>query len=136
VPVNAPPDDRALAELLGPAFGAWRAIVAEAGLAAERRHYGAKHGWQLLLVAKKRTVLYLIPKPGRFTAAAALDADALTRARDALPADVLAAIDAAPPARAGRPARIDVTSEAQVGIVSALVGAKLGTRLPSPAKLG
>jgi hypothetical protein len=47
------------------------------GHLACREAYGAKHGWQLKLVAKKRAVAYLIPHDGYFTVAVALRPDAI-----------------------------------------------------------
>ena len=80
-----PPDDAELAEVLGDAMAAWQAIVArvagEPGLTSEWKYYGDKHGWQWKVLDGKRTVLYLIPKEGWFTAATALSDDGVAAAR-------------------------------------------------------
>lgn len=124
--------DGELASLLGRAKPAWDTLVAwmeaREGLAMVWKFYGAKHGWQLKFVdARKRSVLYMIPREGRFGAALALRDDAIA----ALPAagvapDVVRAISQAKPSTEGRPARVEVTGARDLALVKELVTVKLG----------
>jgi hypothetical protein len=127
------PDDAALASHLGKSKRAWDAILDHvqdrcAGVALDWKFYGQKHGWQLKLIHGKRSVLYLIPHEGRFTAAIALRPAAIASlSAHGVPAALISAIEAAAPSSEGSPARIDVTGVKQVAIVQALLAAKLAT---------
>ncbi len=129
---SAPPDDAALARLLGAAKRPWDELLRFVdekcpGAAREWKFYGAKHGWQVRVVARKRALLYLIPREGRFTAAVALRETAIAalRADRAVPAALLRELDAARAAPEGKPARVEVTRRADLALVERLVAAKL-----------
>jgi hypothetical protein len=126
-----PPDETALAAELGPSKRHWDDVLAwladtHPGLRFTWKHYGAKYGWQLKVEDRRRAVVYLIPRRGCFTAALALDVDAV-RAVEAsrLPAELVRAIVEAPAQREGRAARLDVTSRRHVQHVRALIAIKL-----------
>lgn len=124
-----PPD---LTPLLGKAKPAWDALckfLAEApGTTSEWKFYGAKYGWQLKVTAKRRALVYLIPREGRFTAALALRDDAIEALRAArFPAERLREIDEARASTEGKPARIEVTGVPDLRLVKMLVSAKLGS---------
>lgn len=127
-----PPDDAALARVLGEAAGAWRVIVtrvdAQPGLARAWTFYGAKHGWQLRVGKGKRSVLYLIPGHDRFTASLALSEAGLDALRaERFPADLARAIEREKVVREGRPARIEVTGPDDAELALRLLAIKLRT---------
>jgi hypothetical protein len=130
---SKPPDEASLAAALGQAKRLWDAIVArldERGDAVERewKFYGAKHGWQLKATYRKRAALYLIPKPGGFLAALALNEQAVAAARASdLPPAIIREIENAKTYAEGRPVRIEVTGPAQVEIVQRLLAIKLAS---------
>lgn len=127
-----PPDDAALAAALGSSKRHWDELLAwledaRPGLRRAWKHYGAKYGWQLKVEDRRRAALYMIPRHGSFTAALALDEDAV-RAVEAsrLPAELVRAIAEAPIQREGRAARVDVTSSRHAQQVQRLLAIKLG----------
>jgi hypothetical protein len=127
----SPPDDAALARVLGQAKRWWDAVLAdlgarEDGLVPQWKVYGAKHGWQLKVSKGKRAVVYLIPHTGTFTAGLALGGRAVAAlASSGLPSDLAEAIRSAKKATEGRPARVEVGSGKQVAVVRALIALKL-----------
>lgn len=123
-----PPD---LATLLGSAKKHWDALLelleGEEGVVPEWRFYGKKHGWQLKVSAGKRALAYLIPRPGRFTAAFALRAGAIAALRESgFPEELAGEIEAADEAPEGKPARVEVRRARDLSLVKKLVRAKLG----------
>ncbi len=125
------PDAAALAELLGKANTAWVALVEHLesevdGVDLAWKFYGSKMGWQLKATRKRKALLYMIPKPGKFTAALALALAAVDALDDAgLPAALVAEIRAAKTYAEGTPARIEVTSKRQLANVRRLLTLKL-----------
>lgn len=120
----APPDAAHLAQALGKANAAWVALVGDLeGLALEWKFYGAKHGWQLKAVKGKRSILYLVPNEGSFTAALALRPAAV--ARLALP--FRREVEGAKPGPEGHPARVQVKTRGDLQLVKQLVALKLET---------
>lgn len=124
---DGPPD---LLRLLGKAGGAWtelRGFLDELdGVTSEWKFYGEKHGWQLKAATKKRALLYLIPREGRFTAAVALREEAIIALRAAgFPEERVREIEQARGSIEGRPARVDVTGRGDLGLVKQLVSVKL-----------
>lgn len=117
---------------LGRARAQWDALLrfadAQPGVTRAWKDYGARHGWQLKLIAKRRALAYLIPRDGHFTAALALREPALAAVRaSGVPAALLRAIAAAKPSSEGRPARVDVRHARDRAIVERLLAAKLAT---------
>ena len=96
------------------------------GATSEWRFYGAKHGWQLKITTNRRALIYLIPRPGNFTAAVALRKPAIAalRARNQF-AQQIRDIEQTPASPEGKPVRIVVTSARQLGSVKTLVVIKL-----------
>ena len=125
------PTEASLAEALGESGEYWDAVGAildrECGDAVrEWKFYGEKYGWHFKVTRSKRALLYLIPKEGSFTAAMALDEDAVAAVRASdLPAELIAEIDGAAIQPEGRPARVEVTSSAAVLTVEKLLAIKL-----------
>ncbi|MCK6479476.1 MAG: DUF3788 domain-containing protein [Planctomycetes bacterium] len=125
-----PPSDAALEAALGPAAGRWKRLRADleeerGALAAEWSYGGKAYGWSLRLRAGKRTLLYLIPGPRRFTAALALGEEACRAAREAgLPGKVLALVAAAASHPEGRAVRMEVRTAADAAAVRRLAALK------------
>lgn len=129
-----PPADAALKEALGKAKPHWDALLAHLdddheGLAREWKFYGAKFGWQLKVAGKKKAILYLVPRAGRFLAALALDQKAVAalKASD-LPAELVREVEIAKAYPEGRPARVEVTARKQLDVVKRLIALKLAAR--------
>lgn len=126
------PSDAELARRLGRAKKHWDVILdalsVHDGLVREWKFYGAKYGWQLKLVSRRRAIVYLIPRDRGFTAGLALNDAALEAVRRGrFPAALLREIETAKAAPEGHPARIDVTGAEQVDLVIRLVALKLST---------
>lgn len=125
------PDDARLASVLKASKASWDGVVALAAALApkatpEWKFYGAKHGWQLKILEKKRSLVYLVPGEGSFVAALALDARALESLEGSkLPAALLDEIKAAKRAPEGHPARVTVTKKKDLASVEVLLRAKL-----------
>jgi hypothetical protein len=121
-----------LSRLLGKARKPWDALRAHLegleGVASEWKFYGARHGWQLKVVAQRRALLYLIPREGRFTAALALRADAIAALRSSgVPAKLVREIEAARESPEGKPARVEVSGMRELAVVKTLIAVKLAT---------
>jgi hypothetical protein len=121
-----------LTQLLGTAKSAWDAVrdyvAGQPGTTTAWKFYGQKHGWQLKVMAKRRALVYLIPRAGTFTAAVALREPAIAALRaTAFPSERLRTIEQARASTEGKPARIEVTSARQVPLVKLLVSVKLAT---------
>jgi hypothetical protein len=125
------PTDKRLATALGKSKKCWDAILegvdrARGGLGCEWKFYGAKFGWQLKVMDKKRTVLYLVPREGGFLAAMALSERAVAAVRvSSLPPTLVSEIETAKVLPEGRPARIEVTSAKQLEVVRQLMAIQL-----------
>ncbi|MBI2922013.1 MAG: DUF3788 family protein [Planctomycetes bacterium] len=129
----SPPSPAALAAGLGKTLALWTALADLAALAGgmgEWKFYGAKYGWQFKVVRGKRSLLYLIPGPGKFTAAMALDREAVGRLDGSgLPREVVVAIRSAKKAPEGQPARVEVTGKKEEAIARKLVEVKVGRQV-------
>jgi hypothetical protein len=127
---TATPDDRAVAEVLGPASALWDDLrdalqAAHGPLVQEWNHSGKAYGWSLRLKQKSRTLVYMTPCREYFLASCALGEKACRAAHESRIAPaVLAAIDAAPRYAEGRGIRIDVRRKQDVHGVRQLVAIK------------
>lgn len=128
---SSPPDAERLAAVLGESSPYWDAIVRSveercAGVAKEWKFYGSKLGWQLKLTHKKRAVVYLVPREGRFLAAMALRPDAMEELRDHdLPPALVREIEEAKTLPEGKAARVEVGTERDAEVVRRLLAIKL-----------
>lgn len=90
------------------------------------RFAGPKFGWSLRVKRKERVVLYLTPQEGRFLVGVVLGEKAVAAARaSALPAPVLALLEAAPRYAEGRGIRLAVGPGDDLSVVEALAALKL-----------
>ena len=108
MPANAfinkpdPPSDAELVAALGPAKRVWDAtlddLAREYGVSAhEWKCYSRKWGWSLRAKRKDRTIIWLSPSEGSFTALFILGDKAVRAAQKSkLPRRVLTALNAAP----------------------------------------
>ena len=128
---SKPPDDARLQKALGKTKKLWDAIVAHLdslpnGFVREWKYYGKKHGWQMKVTDRKRSVLYLIPHDGSFRAALALNDQAAAALRSQkIPPSLVREITTAKAYPEGRPARVEVTSTSDLTVVKKLLALKL-----------
>lgn len=126
------PTDVDLAEVLGRSHTQWQALIAHASeayapLMVKWGFTGAKWGWSVRLIQKKRTVLYMTPRSRYFIVGLVLGEKAVKAAHASkLPADVLKAIDAAPKYAEGRGLRLEVRTKKDLAAVQTLAGIKMG----------
>ncbi len=124
------PDEKALAKGLGASKTLWnefvRHIAAEYSPVTEA--WGFYKSWSLRLKRKDRTIVYLLPREGRFQCAFVFGGKATEAARQAkLPKAVMKAIDEAPVYAEGRGFRLDVRTERDIGVMKILAGIKMAT---------
>lgn len=126
------PTTAMLAQALGRTLRHWQRILEEThgdhgGLVDTWMFYGPKSGWTLKVAGKKRAVLWMSPRKGRFLASLALRDDAVAALRETkLPAALVEEIEGAEAWPEGRAARVMVTNLDHVRWVRMLVRAKLG----------
>ncbi|MHC4134833.1 MAG: DUF3788 domain-containing protein [Planctomycetota bacterium] len=121
---SVPPRKAELAKMLGRTSTHWDALRTRlAGefepLSEEWSFGGKKWGWTLRLKHKKRAIVYMTPCRRFFLAGFALGEKAVKAAREcAVPAPMLAAIDAAPRYAEGRGLRLEIRNKKDLeGIV-------------------
>jgi len=125
------PTGKELAAVLGSNLVLWTRLVSdlrqELKLDGEDWHSsGLKYGWSCRLQRKKRNIVYLGPRVGRFVAAFALGDKALAVARQSgLPARVLNMLADAKRYAEGTAVRIEVSSPEDLEIVKALARVKV-----------
>jgi hypothetical protein len=117
--------------LLGETRKLWEALCTFLdeleGVTGEWKFYGEKYGWQLKVTAKRRALLYLIPRPEHFTAAMALREPAIAALRErGIPEPLVREIEAAKASSEGKPARVEVRNPRDLTVVKKLVAIKLG----------
>ena len=122
------PDDKALAQGLGPSKKLWDEFVghiaAEYGPVTEA--WGFYKSWSLRLKRKKRTIVYLLPRDGHFLCAFVYGGKATEAARaEKLPQAVMKAIDEAPVYAEGRGFRLKVKNALDLETMKALAAIKM-----------
>ena len=124
------PDDPALSRALGNRAGLWKAIERElraalGDLDVEWKHYGAKSGWIMKLLWKKRNLFFLTPGDGRFRVAFVFSEKAVEAiAAGGFAEPLITELQAARKYAEGRGLRIEVGSDADVRTVVALAKIK------------
>jgi hypothetical protein len=125
---SRPPTPDRVAKVLGKARAAWDALRTDPALSGLREEWGftsKASGWGLRLRDDERVIVYMTPREGRFLVSFALGEKAVAAARAAgLPAELLAAIDAAPRYAEGRGVRVEVRSLKDARGIAALAGIK------------
>ena len=124
------PDDQILSVALGASFKRWtkikNAITEEHGTTREEwKYYGAKSGWVLKLLLKKRNLFFLIPGDKHFTLGFVFGdraVEAIEKSR--LPAAMIREVKDARRYAEGRGLRIDVRNRTHVSHVLKLVDIK------------
>jgi hypothetical protein len=125
------PDDQILSGALGASFKSWteikNAITEEYGATREEwKYYGAKSGWVLKLLLKKRNLFFLIPGEKHFTLGFVFGdraVEAIQKSR--LPAAMIREVNDARRYAEGRGLRIDVRNRTPVSHVLKLVDIKV-----------
>lgn len=128
---SRPPRDADLEVELGRSFGAWSALLGH--LAAEypplSRKWafgGAKWGWVLRLIQKKRTILYMTPRNRRFQVGFVLGEKAVAATREvALSPAVVEVIEDAPKYGEGRGVLLEVRYKKDLPDIEKIAAAKM-----------
>ena len=124
------PTRATLGRALGRTLRHWDLVLAQThrdheGLVDTWRHYG-KSGWILMVVGRKRAVLWMSPRERSFLASLALRDDAVGALRGtSLPPALVAEVEGAKAWPEGRPARVMVTNLDHVRWIRTLVGIQL-----------
>jgi hypothetical protein len=127
------PQDDEVAAVLGRAATLWTSLreslsAQYAPLSAAWKFSGAKYGWSLQLKQKQRTLLYLIPNQGCFTAAFAFGEKAVAAAHASkLPAALLDLIDNAKKYPEGRAVRVEIQAKKDLAAVEKLAAIKMAS---------
>ncbi|HSG29560.1 MAG TPA: DUF3788 domain-containing protein [Candidatus Krumholzibacterium sp.] len=125
------PDREGLSEVLGVAMICWddlRAYLAEKYDPLEEiwKFGGAKYGWTLRMIHKKRTILYMTPVKGEVLVGFVLGEKAVKIARElGVDPDVMEIVEEAPRYAEGRGVRIGVRSKADLQGIKKLAEAKM-----------
>ena len=125
-----PPDDSALATMLGRTSSLWtrlkRDLHANYDPLIEQWNYAGKaYGWSLRLKQPKRVFVYLTPCRSHFLASFVLGDKACEAARaSGLPTSVLTLLDQAPRHAEGRGFRLPVRTAGDANIARALAAIK------------
>jgi hypothetical protein len=124
------PDDQILSVALGASFKSWteikNAITEEHGTTREEwKYYGAKSGWVLKLLLKKRNLFFLIPGDKHFTLGFVFGDRAVEAIeKSSLPPAMIREVRDARRYAEGRGLRIDVRNRTHVSHVLNLVDIK------------
>ena len=125
------PTDEDLAEALGRTKKLWDDLIDHVGsefepVTLQWNHSGAKYGWSVRLIRKKRTILYLIPQAKHFLTAFVLGKKATDAARQSkLPADIMAIIEEAPVYGEGRGFRVPTKNKQTLNAMKKLAAIKM-----------
>ncbi len=125
------PTEGDLAAALGRSKKLWDRLIAHAQdeyapLTQVWSHSGAKYGWSLRLIRKKRTILYLIPQAKHFLTAFVLGKKATDVLRqNPLPVAMMAIIEDAPVYGEGRGFRLPTRVKADLQAILQLAAVKM-----------
>lgn len=125
------PDDRTLSGVLGASFNRWteikNSITERHGPTREEwKYYGARSGWVLKLLLKKRNLFFVIPGEKHFTLGFVFgDRAVKTIENSSLPASMIREVKDARRYAEGRGLRIDVRNRTTVNHVLKLVDIKV-----------
>jgi hypothetical protein len=125
------PDDQMLSGVLGASFKSWTEIKASiteqhGATKVEWKYYGAKSGWVLKLLLKKRNLFFLIPGKKHFTLGFVFGDRAVDAIEHStLPAPMIREVKDARRYAEGRGLRIDVRNRTTVNYILKLVEIKV-----------
>jgi hypothetical protein len=125
------PDDEVLKAVLGNTFKLWNeiksGIVREFGTVTEEwKFYGAKSGWTMKLLLKKRNLFFLIPEEGFFITGFVFGDKAVAEIeKSGLPDALITDLVQAKKYAEGRGLRMEVKDKKAVNNVLKLVAIKL-----------
>lgn len=128
---SSKPDDQTLSGVLGTSFKRWieirNSITEQHGTTREEwKYYGAKSGWVLKLLLKKRNLFFLIPGEKYFTLGFLFGDRAVEAIENSsLPAAMIREVKDARRYAEGRGLRIDVRNRTTVSHVLKLVDIKV-----------
>jgi hypothetical protein len=127
------PDDRLLAEALGDAYKLWaeirKHVAAEHGEAAgEWKFYGAKYGWTMKALLKKRNLFFFTPHEGTFNIGFVFGDKAVAMIeKSGLPGALIEEVRAAKKYAEGRGLRIEVRTRRDVEHIKKLIAVKVAS---------
>ncbi len=125
------PDEKTLSGVLGASFKSWteikNAITEQHGTTGEEwKYYGAKSGWVLKLLLKKRNLFFLIPGDRHFTLGFVFGDRAVEAIeKSSLPSAMKREVKDARRYAEGRGLRIDVRNRTTVDHILKLVDIKV-----------
>jgi len=125
------PDNTKLAGTLGDKAGFWEAIKSHiknnyGHVTEEWKFYGAKSGWALKLLLKKRNLFFFTPLRGDFRLGFVFGDKAVSAAEKSdLPKDIINTLKNAKKYVEGRGLRVEVKSSADVENVKKLIDIKV-----------
>jgi hypothetical protein len=128
---NRVPDENLLKNILGNTFKLWeelkKGIIAEHGPVAEEwKFYGAKSGWTMKLLLKKRNLFFFIPEDGKFTLGFVFGDKAAAEVEEStLPETIKVELRNAKKYAEGRGVRIQIIKKADIKTALALVKLKI-----------
>lgn len=125
------PDNAMLEKAFGPAYKLWQDIRTSlekdyGPLTEEWKHYGAKSGWTLKLMMKKRNLFFVGPRDKYFLVAFVFGDKAVAAVeQSALPKEMIDELKNATKYAEGRGLRFDVKTAKDVKHVKLLAGIKV-----------
>jgi hypothetical protein len=125
------PDDQKLAAALGKSWPLWAEIKihvqAECGQVAEEwKYYGAKYGWTLKTLLKKRNLFFFTPRQGSFNVSFVFGDKAVAMIeKSGLPKPMIDDIKNAKKYAEGRGLRIEVKTRRDVEHIKKLLAVKV-----------
>lgn len=120
-----------LAEVLGASIDLWDELeslmkIQFHPLSVDWGYSGKKWGWSLRLKRKRRTVLYMTPRPGHFVVGFALGQKAVDAAHESdLSRSILDMIDASQKYAEGRAVRLEVRTAEDLGNAAQIATIKM-----------
>ena len=125
------PNDKMLSEVLGPSYEYWKHLKTilqnqYAGLAPEWKYYGAKSGWAMKMMLKKRNLFFVGPCDGYFRIAFVFGDKAVKAIEESdLPLSLIKEVQGAKRYAEGRGLRIECRGKEHIEDVLKLTAIKV-----------
>ena len=125
------PDDKMVAEALNDTYSLWVELQDHIqenypNITKEWKHYGKASGWTQKVISGKRNLLFFIPQNGCFRIRIVLGDKAASCAEASeFPDEIKDSIRNAIPYAEGRSLDLDISNQAQLGVVKRLLEIKL-----------